>query len=136
MVNYTSKIEYQKYSVLLYCYFCLLYNSSIKQVLWHTNRRWHVCCIFRASNSCCFQITVLSVLSLFGIFTNQSIKYKIYVIISIKNKLNFNIMCIKMKLTYLRYGNTSRWSIEVNIPVASKPFWSYCILVYSKFQSK
>ena len=31
-------------------------------------------------------------------------------------------MCIKIKLTYLGYGNTSRGSIEVNISVASKPF--------------
>ena len=64
-------------------------------------------------------------LSLFGIFTNQSVKYEIYHIISIKRKLTYltqphdqhfplqnlqfgedNIMCIKIKLTYLRYGYT------------------------------
>ena len=45
-------------------------------------------------------------------------------------------MCIKIKLIYLRYGNTLRWSIEVNIPGASKPFWSWNIVQRNKLNSQ
>ena len=44
-------------------------------------------------------------------------------------------MCFKIKLTLLRYGNTLRWSIEVNIPVATKPFWSWNIVQRNRLNS-
>ena len=75
-------------------------------------------------------------LSLFGIFTNQSVKYEIYHIISIKRKLTYlqyNVHQNKINLSTLWLY--LRWSIEVNIPVACKPFWSQNIAQRNRFNS-